>query len=212
MPEVWLRASPEWGYPAPPSPHMLDRGTYHPEKFTYQDVRQRPVLLTIAYTRCPQHWAEKQNQLRNLDFCPWAECMRELHQTVQEFVNITYQDIMQGLEIEKPEASWPQLGATIFSRVLSTPVMEAPPCPVSPPSGDKPVWCTSPLLGLELSERYLLVVTLLVNQLDLGPDGNNVGELQSSRNVARNPQMVAALSPPWGLTCYKGATLTELDE
>ena len=36
----------------------------------------------------------------------------ELWQTIQEFVNITYRDVMQGLEIEKSEAS--HLGA-IFS-------------------------------------------------------------------------------------------------
>ena len=45
---------------------------------------------------------------------------------------------MQGLEIEKPEASHLQLRATIFSRVPAIPadepkVMEAPPHLVSPP-------------------------------------------------------------------------------
>ena len=83
---------------------------------------------------------------------------------------------MQGLEIEKPEASCPQLGVTIFSRVLSTLVTEAPPHPVSPLSGDEAIWCTSPPSGLEQSERYMLVVTSLVNQLDLGPGGNSVRE------------------------------------
>ena len=76
--EVCLRASPEWGYTAPPAPRILDGGTFHPKKFTYQDVRQWPVLLTIAYVRCLQHWAEKHNQVRNPDFCPCAECVREL--------------------------------------------------------------------------------------------------------------------------------------
>ena len=94
--EVWLRASPEWGYTTPPAPHVLDRGTLHLEKFAYQDVRQWPVLLTIAYARCLQHWVEKHNPPKNPDFCPWAECVRELQQTIQEFVNITYQDVMQG--------------------------------------------------------------------------------------------------------------------
>ena len=116
--EIWLRASPEQGYTAPPAPWILDRGAFHLEKFTYQDVRQQPVLLTIAYARCLQHWAEKQNLPRNLDFCPWVEWMRELWQTMQEFVNITYWDVMQGLEIEKSEASHPQLGATIFSTLV----------------------------------------------------------------------------------------------
>ena len=120
--EVCLRVSPEWVYTAPPAPQVLDRGTFHLEKFAYQDMKQWPVLLMIAYTRCLQHLAEKHNLQKNPDFCPWAECVRELQQTIQEFVNITYRDVMQGLEIEKSEASCP--GVTIFSRVLASPVDE----------------------------------------------------------------------------------------
>ena len=124
---------------------------------------------------------------------------------------------MQGLEIEKPEASCPQLGATIFSRVLSTlvdepKVMEAPPHPVSPPSGDEAIWCTSPPPGHEKSDRYLLVITSSVNQLDLGPSGDNVRESQIGRNIFQNPQMLAVFPPPWEVTHYEDATLTELDE
>ena len=76
--EVWLRASPEHGYTAPLAPWILNGGTFHLERFTYQDVRQQPALLTIPYAQCLQHWAEKHNLPRNLDFCPWAECVREL--------------------------------------------------------------------------------------------------------------------------------------
>ena len=90
VPEVQLRASLERGYTAPLAPWILNRGTFHLEKFAYQDVRQWPVLLTIAYARCLQHWAERHNPPRNPDFCPWAECVRELQQTMQEFVNISY--------------------------------------------------------------------------------------------------------------------------
>ena len=104
------------------SPQVLNRGTFHLENFTYQDMRQWPILLTIAYARCLQHWVEKHNLPKNPDFCPWAECVRELQQTVWEFVNITYRDVMQGLEIEKCEASHP--GMTIFSRVLANPINE----------------------------------------------------------------------------------------
>ena len=82
VPEVWLRATPEWSYTAPPAPQILDRGTFHLEKFAYQDVRQWPVLMTIAYARCLQHWAEKDNPLRNPDFHLWAECVRELQHTM----------------------------------------------------------------------------------------------------------------------------------
>ena len=80
--EVQLRASPEWGYTAPLPPWSLNRGTFLPERFAYQDVRQQPALMTIAYAWCLQHWAEKHNPPKNLDFCPWVECVRELWQTV----------------------------------------------------------------------------------------------------------------------------------
>ena len=83
VPEICLRVSLEQVYTAPPAPWVLDRGTFHPKKFAYQDVRQWPILLTIAYARCLQHWAEKNNPPKNPDFCPWAECVRELQQTVQ---------------------------------------------------------------------------------------------------------------------------------
>ena len=124
VPEVWLRASPEWGYTAPQAPQSLNRSTFLLEGLAYQGVRQQPALLTIAYTQCLQHWAEKHNPPRNPDFFPWAESVRELQQTVQEFVDISYQDVMRDLEVEKPETSHPHPKMTIFSWVLATPVDE----------------------------------------------------------------------------------------
>ena len=138
VPEVRLRVSPEWVYTTPPAPQVLDRGTFHPEKFTYQDMRQWLVLHTIAYARCLQHWVEKHNPPKNLDSCPWVECVRELWQTIQEFVNITCQDVMQGLEVEKSEASC--LGATIFSQVLASLVNEPKIVEDPPHLDDPPIW------------------------------------------------------------------------
>ena len=48
-----------------------------------------------------------------------------------------HQDVTQGLEVESPEPTHLQLGMTIFSWILSTPVdrqetTEAPSCPMSP--------------------------------------------------------------------------------
>ena len=217
MPEVQLRASPEWGHTAPPSPQILDRGAFHLEKFAYRDVRQRPALLTIAYARCLQHWVEKQNLLRNQDFHPWAECMSELWQTMREFVNITNQDVMQGLEIEKPEASHPQPGATIFSRALSTldeepKVMEDPPHLDSPPPKDEVIWCASAPWGLGQSDKYLLVVTSKANWLGPGAGGNNVRGSMGGGSLFQNPQMSAVFPPPWEGTRYEGTTLTKLNE
>ena len=40
VPEVHLRASQEQVYTTPPAPWVLDRGSFHLEKFAYQDVRQ----------------------------------------------------------------------------------------------------------------------------------------------------------------------------
>ena len=214
VPEVCLRVSLEQVYTTPPAPWVLDRGTFHLEKFTYQDVRQWPILLTIAYARCLQHWVGKLNLPKNPDFCPWVECMRELQQTVWEFVNITYRDAMQGLEIEKCEASHP--GETIFSRVLANlidepRVVEDPPHQESPPSKDKAIWCASPPQGLEQHERYVLVVTSSVGQLDLGAGGNNIRESQGDRSLFQNPWMLAVFPPPSVVSHYRSATLTEVD-
>ena len=79
-----MRVSPEQGYTAPLAPWSLNRRAFLLERLAYQDVRQQPALLTIAYTWCLQHWAEKHNPPKNLDFCPWAESVRELWQTVRD--------------------------------------------------------------------------------------------------------------------------------
>ena len=126
--------------------------------------------------------------------------MRDLWQTVWEFVNITYRDVMQGLEMEKCEGS--RLGTTIFSRVLANPidepkVVEDSPCWESPPK-DKAIWCASPPQGLEQHERYVLVVTLSVGWLDLGAGGNNIIDSQGGRSLFQNPRMSAVFSSTKG--------------
>ena len=155
---------------------------------------------------------QRRDPPKNPDFCPWAECVRELWQTVWEFVNITYRDVMQGLEIEKCEDSCP--GVTIFSWVLANPINEPrvveDPHQEFPPK-DEAIWCVSPPQGLEQCERYMLVVTLSVGRLDLGAGGNNVGESQGGRSLFWNPQMLAVFPPPRAASCYGGTTLTELD-
>ena len=122
IPEVWIRASLEQGFTAPLAPQ--NRSAFLLEKLTYQDMQQQPSLLTIAYTWSLQCWVEKYNLPRNPDFCPLAESIRELQQTVQEFITISYQDVMQDLEVESPETSHPQSKTTVFSQVLATPVDE----------------------------------------------------------------------------------------
>ena len=119
--EVWSRMSPGQEYSAPPAPRSLNRGAFLLEKLKYQDVRQQPALLTIAYCQCLQHWAEKCNLLRSLDCHPLAESVRELSQAMQEFVSITKGDILEGLKMEEPTGGCQPSSATIFSWVLGPP-------------------------------------------------------------------------------------------
>ena len=113
--EVWSRMFLEEGYSMPPAPQSLNREAYLPGRLTYQDVRQQPVLLTVAYCQCHQHWAEKCNLPGNLDFHPLAESVRELRQAICEFMNITWEDVMEDLKMEEPEGGHWLSPTAIFS-------------------------------------------------------------------------------------------------
>ena len=109
-----------------------------------------------------------------------------------EYVDISYQDIMQDLEVEKPETSCPQPKTTIFSQVLAPPAdeqraVEGPPCPVSPQAEDEVILCTSQPPEIEQSNRYMLVVTSSVGRLNLGPGGDNARRSPGGENVFQNP-------------------------
>ena len=49
VPEVRSRTNPSQPFSMPPAPRNLDRGAFYPEGLEYQDIRQRPALLTVAY-------------------------------------------------------------------------------------------------------------------------------------------------------------------
>ena len=53
---------------------------------------QQPVLLTIAYARSLQYWAEKQSPPRSLDLCPLAGSVVKLWEAVREHVTFNHQD------------------------------------------------------------------------------------------------------------------------
>ena len=121
IPEVQSRMSPGQEYSTPLAPRSLNRGAFLLEKLEYQDVRQWPALLTIAYCWCLQHWAEKRSPPKGPDCHPLAESVRELSQAMQEFINITKGDLLEDLKIEEPTGGcWPS-SATIFSWVLGPP-------------------------------------------------------------------------------------------
>ena len=82
---------------------------------------QRPKLLTEAYCRCLQHWAEKVYLPVSPEAHPLVESVRELCWAEGEFITITTQDILEGLKMDGPiDSHWPT-PATIFSQVLDPP-------------------------------------------------------------------------------------------
>ena len=155
--EVQSRMFPEEGYSTPPAPQSLNRGAYLPDNLTYQDVRQWLTLLTVAYCRCLQNWAEKCNPPRNPDFCPLAESVRELRQAICKFVNITQKDMIKGLEMEGPEGGHQLPPMTIFSCVLNPPANRQEVEESS--TKNRAIECAPPTLRLEQDDQFVLVIT-----------------------------------------------------
>ena len=113
IPEVRMTTLLEPGYTMPPAPRSLDRNAFLPDDLSYQDVWQKPALLTVIYTRSLQYWAEKQSLPRHWSLRPLAESVMELQEVVKEYITFNHQDVICGLGAdEEPQA-------TIFSQVLS---------------------------------------------------------------------------------------------
>ena len=135
IPEIQYRASPSQGYSAPPAPKSLNQGAFISERLQYQDVQQRPILLTKAYCQSLQHWAEKVYPPISPDACPLVESIKELCLAMSEFVTITKQNILEGLEMERPtDSHWPS-STTLFSWVLGPPTegLETTPATIGIP-------------------------------------------------------------------------------
>ena len=78
-------------------------------------MQQKLALLTIAYARSLQYWAEKQSLPRSWNLRPLVESVVELWEAVKEYVTFNHRDVIRGLGTnEEPQA-------TIFSQVLSSP-------------------------------------------------------------------------------------------
>ena len=121
VPEIWSWASPSQAYSAPLAPRSLNQGAFIPERLKYKDVQQRPILLTKAYCRCLQHWAEKSYLPTSLDACPLVESVKELCLAMSEFVTIPKWDILEGLEMERPIDSHRLPSMTLINWVLGPP-------------------------------------------------------------------------------------------
>ena len=130
VPEVqsWMNLGQPFS--APPAPRNPNRGAFYPKGLKYQDVRQRPILLTMAYCRCLQHWGEKCDLPINAKACPLVRNVRELIQAVDELVHIMARDVLEGLDMDQPmKADQPPI-ATLFGQVLSLPADRPETMPV----------------------------------------------------------------------------------
>ena len=98
------------GLPRPrvsPAPKCLTWNGFLPDELSYQDMRQQPFLLTVAYAQGLQYWAEILNPPVDPDFCPLVRSVLELKEMVKEHVVFSKKDIIRGFgRIDLGNMSW----------------------------------------------------------------------------------------------------------
>ena len=169
IPEDRMRTIPGQGYPVPPTPKWLNRNAFLLDDLSYQDIWLQFVLLTIAYARGLQYWAEKCNLLESPGSHPLIGGVVELRGAVREYITFTNWDFLWGLGAVYPGATNQQPQTNLFSWVLSllgnessgldTGFMEATTQSVPPAGADvDTARCTVPASGMERENHYLLVL------------------------------------------------------
>ena len=135
---------------------------------------------------------------------------------MQEHVTFNHWDVVYGLgAIHLGSTSWwPQ--TTLFSHVLSSPVerqdfMETTNHTISSAAEEDTTRCTTLPSRAEKDNRYLLVITASVGQLNLGPRGDGP-ERSRAEYTFQNLQMAAAFPGPTRTISYEDTTVKELDE
>ena len=226
IPKVRSRTFPGQDYTAPPTPRCLNWNVFLPDELSYQNMQQQLFLLTVAYARGLQYWAEKLNPPESPDFCPLAGSVIELREAVREHVVFTNWDLLWDLGRVNLGATnqWPQPSSS--SRVvpplgnepseLDTSFTEATTQIVSPAANDvELIRHITPQDRMEEENWYLLVVMTSIRQLSLGSVGDDLRELSAAPpggNTFQNPCMAAVLSGSTRAACYPGATMKELEE
>ena len=131
-----------------------------------------------------------------------------------------------GLGGSSPRGYKPVAPTTLFSWVLlplggepsglhtgfTEAITQTPPPLVANVDMDR---CTTPLFEMEGENWYLLVITTSIEQLSLGPSGNNPEKSStnsSTRNMFQNPWMAAVLLGSTRVVGYGGTTVKELKE
>ena len=100
--------------------------------------------------------------------------MRELRQAIHEFVNITWEDMIKGLEMEEPEGGHQPSPTTIFSHVLNPPAHRQEVEGSSARTRNRAIECAPPTLRLEQEDHFVLVITSLMSRLTIGPGNENI--------------------------------------
>ena len=185
IPKVGSRTFLCQDFTVPPTPKCLNRNAFLPKDLLYQDIWQQPFHLTVTYARGLQYWVEKLNPQEGSDFCPLVGSVVELWEMVQEHVVITKWDLLWDLGKVDPMATnqWPQTNSS--RRVIlplgnepsktNTGFTEATTQTISPAETDtEPIRHTTPLVGTEGENQYLLVVTPPIGQLSLESASNDI--------------------------------------
>ena len=150
----------------------------------------------------------------------------ELREVVREHIVFTNWDLLQDLGRANLGATnwWPQPSS--FSRIV--PPLGIEPSELDTGFTEAATQTTSlaasciellrhvtPPDGIEEENWYLLVVTTLIRQLNLGSTGVDLRELSTAMpggDTFQNPYMAAVLSGSTRAVGYQGATVKELEE
>ena len=189
-------------------------------------MQQQPFLLTVAYARGLPYWVEKRNLAEGPNFCPLVGSVVELREMVKEHIVFTNWALLRDLGRVDPRAmnQWPQ---TSSSSGVMLPLGNEPSKPDTsfreattqtiPPAmtNAEPIRHTTPPVGMEGENQYLLVITASIGQLSLESAGNGLKGSSTALHggdIFQNPQMAAVLSASTRAVSYEGATVKELKE
>ena len=107
-------------------------------------------------------------------------------------MNVTQEDMMEGLKMEEPkEGHWPS-PTTIFSWVLGPLANRQEVEESSAQLRDRAIECAPPPLRLEWEDCYVLVIASSMRQLTIGPGGDNI---RRGRNLLQSHWRVAIFLP-----------------
>ena len=88
----------------PPAHKCCMRGMFLPNDSSYQDIWQKPLLLTLAYTQALQYWAEEANPPAPSEPHPLVMSVTELRWHVGKYTTFSEHDVFKDLGNAIPEA------------------------------------------------------------------------------------------------------------